>query len=598
MEMLKRILPYFRYLKPVRLQFSLGILFGVLYSVASGLGLPLMAENVFPILFGNTSESPQWLLNLADKYFDGKTDGGFLIICCMAMPLTILLRSLGSIGNGYYMAHAGIHVVQSIQTHMFEKVQSLQLAFFNKYKTGEINLAVMGYPNRIKAIVVDTSNDLIKQPLTLISATSFLLYKSYITKSFFIGLIGLLSIPVIVIIVRRILSYIAVRSKQLVKVEELLESWVLECFQSPIEVRAYNLKKRHLKKFKKKLKSIFKLRLKGTRYSLLISPSIEIVAAIGMAFALYLGTKNGMGEGEFLALIIALYVAYNPIKRIGAIQAMFKRLEAPLDRLEAVLNTKVDIMSPNEPKSLSNPVKGSITFEDVSFKYEANRDVVLENVSLEMEAGKTYGLMGRSGSGKSTLANLILRLYDPSKGRVLIDGLDIKEIDLETLRNQIAYVPQTPILFGATIRENIKIGKFKATRSEVELAAKYANAHEFISSLPNGYDTIVSERGNSLSGGQRQKISIARAFLKNAPILILDEATSSLDNESDADIKDAIEKLCKGRTTIVIAHRLSSLENIDDRILLQDGKLVGFGSHEFLKSNVEDYLNLIKSYNV
>ena len=317
-----------------------------------------------------------------------------------------------------------------------------------------------------------------------------------------------------------------------------------------------------------------------------------------MAFALYLGTKNGMGEGEFLALIIALYVAYNPIKRIGAIQAMFKRLEAPLDRLEAVLNTKVDIMSPNEPKSLSNPVKGSITFEDVSFKYGANRDVVLENVSLEMEAGKTYGLMGRSGSGKSTLANLILRLYDPSKGRVLIDGLDIKEIDLETLRNQIAYVPQTPILFGATIRENIKIGKFKATRSEVELAAKYANAHEFISSLPNGYDTIVSERGNSLSGGQRQKISIARAFLKNAPILILDEATSSLDNESDADIKDAIEKLCKGRTTIVIAHRLSSLENIDDRILLQDGKLVGFGSHEFLKSNVEDYLNLIKSYNV
>ena len=221
--MLKRILPYFRYLKPVRLQFSLGILFGVLYSVASGLGLPLMAENVFPILFGNTSESPQWLLNLADKYFDGKTDGGFLIICCMAMPLTILLRSLGSIGNGYYMAHAGIHVVQSIQTHMFEKVQSLQLAFFNKYKTGEINLAVMGYPNRIKAIVVDTSNDLIKQPLTLISATSFLLYKSYITKSFFIGLIGLLSIPVIVIIVRRILSYIAVRSKQLVKVEELLD---------------------------------------------------------------------------------------------------------------------------------------------------------------------------------------------------------------------------------------------------------------------------------------------------------------------------------------------------------------------------------------
>ena len=596
MNMLKRIIPYFSHLKPVRIQFGLGILFGVLYSLSSGLGLPLMAETIFPILFGNTAESPEWIQNIAENYFDGKTNGIFLIICCMAMPLTILLRSIGSIGNGYFMTYAGVHVIQSIQTEMFKKVQSLQLGFFQKYKTGEINLAVMGYPNRIKAIVVDTSNDLIKQPLTLISATSFLIYKSYVSKSFFIGIIGLLSIPVIVLIVRRILSYIAVRSRQLVKVEEQLESWVLECFQSPIEIRAYNLQDKQIKNFRKRLKSIFSLRLKGTKFSLLMSPSIEIVAALGMAFALYLGTQNGMGEGEFLALIIALYIAYNPIKRIGAIQAMFKRLEAPLDRLEAILNTKIDIASPEIPKNLPNPVLGNISFKNVSFRYDKRTDSALQNVNLEIEAGQTYGLVGKSGSGKTTLANLILRLHDPLEGQVLLDGIDLKDLDLNILRSQIAYVPQAPILFATSILENIKIGNLNATQHEVELAAKYANAHEFIINLPEGYDTVLTERGNSLSGGQKQKISIARAFLKNAPILILDEATSSLDNQSDADIKEAVNQLCKGRTTLVIAHRLSSLENIQNRILLKDGSLIGIDSHESLLRNSKDYLELIKNY--
>ena len=193
---------------------------------------------------------------------------------------------------------------------------------------------------------------------------------------------------------------------------------------------------------------------------------------------------------------------------------------------------------------------------------------------------------------------MVLRLHDPIDGSVTIDGIDLKELELSALRNLISYVPQTPILFGASVLENIKVGKLDATEQEVHTAARYANAHEFITDMPEGYNTILSERGNSLSGGQKQKISIARAFLKDAPILILDEATSSLDNKSDSDIKDSVEKLCMNKTTIVIAHRLSSLEKIENRILLKDGKLIAFGSHEDLKQNSEEYNELIKSYNL
>jgi subfamily B ATP-binding cassette protein MsbA len=595
--MLKKLLPYFKYLKPVWFKFFLGIFFGVIYSLASGLGLPVMVEKVFPILFGNVSKSPEWLINIANIFFEGNLDGGFLLVCCLTIPAIMLIRGIGFIGNGYYMAYAGFSVIQSIQIDMYKKVQSLPLSFFNKYKTGEINAAVMGYPNQIKLAVVDTSNDLVIQPLTLISAISFLIYKSLNNQSFFMVIIGLASAPFIIFLIRRIGAYLATRSKQIVALSEKLGSTVIENFQSPIEIRAYNLESKQISDFISKLKELFKLNLKSTRFSLVMSPSIEFISGLGIAFALFFGVKNGMGEGEFFSLLIALYMIYTPIKKMSAIQNKLKVLEAPLDRLESILDMEATICSPKTPKPINKPFEEAVTFENVNFEYE-NGKTTLQNINISIPFAETIGLVGESGAGKSTFANLLLRLYDPNEGRILFGGTNIKDFDIKELRELISYVPQSPILFNNSILENIRLGNPRATEEEIINAAKLANAHSFISEMENGYQTMISERGNSLSGGQRQRISIARAFLKDSPILILDEATSSLDNKADKEIKETLKNLCKGRTSLIIAHRLSSLEDIKSRMVFQNGEIIGYGEHEELLGSCAHYKEIFEKPNL
>ena len=594
MSILKRLLPYYKYLKPVWFKFILGILFGVLFSLSSGLGLPVMAETIFPILFGNASESPEWLRLFVERWFGNDIENGFLILCCLALPGVMFLRMVGSVGNGYFMAYSGISVVQAIQIEMFKKVQALPLAFFHNHKIGELNAGVMGYPNQIKSVVVDTSNDLIKQPLTLLSAVGFLVYKSFTSDSFFISIIGVISVPFVVFVIRRVGVYLAKRSRQLVAIGESLSSWVIECFQSPVEIRAYNLQERQVNRFVEYLRSIFQLSMKSTRSSLLVSPSIEVVAGAGLALSLYLGVKSGMNQGEFLALGLALYMAYSPIKRIGAIQNKLKMLEAPLDRLEAILFAEESVASPVNTTPMPQPLRGQITFENVDFAYLAEKPV-LSDIDVQINAGQIIGLVGKSGSGKSTFVNLVLRLYDPVQGRILLDGIDLRELDINELREQISYVPQIPLLFNASVAENIRIGKPEASDEAVHEAARQANASDVIDSLPDGYETILSERGNSLSGGQRQRIAIARAFLKDAPILVLDEATSALDNQSDQLIQEALVRLARNRTTIVIAHRMGTLKDVSRRLYFEGGHVVGDGAHSHLMDTVPGYAKLVNS---
>jgi subfamily B ATP-binding cassette protein MsbA len=572
MVSIKPFVPYYKYLKPVWWQFALGILFGVLYSVSSGLGLPIMAETVFPILFGNPEKAPLWLQEFVARWFGEDTEGGFLLVCCLFIPLMMLLRSIGSWGNGYFMTYSGISVVQRLQAEVFTKVQRLPLAFFQRRKTGELNAAIMGYPNQIKSVIVDMSNDLVKQPLTLLSAVGFMIYKSFSSESFFIAAIGVLSIPLLVFPIRRIGRYLAKRAQQLVHKGESLSSWTIESIQSPVETRAYNLESRQILRFVDQLRDIFKLSMKSTRYSLLISPSIEVVASAGLALALFLGVRTGMSEGEFMALGVALYMAYSPVKKIGRIHGQLKQLEAPLNRLESILQAEETVRSTDNPVALPQPLRGEIVFEGVDFEYESGKPV-LRDINVTIPAGQSVGLVGASGAGKSTFVSMVLRLYDPTKGRILLDGVDLRELDLEELRASIAYVPQMPLLFNQSVGDNIRVGRLEADQVAVEEAARQANAWEFIRELPDGFDTVLSERGNSLSGGQRQRIAIARAFLKDAPILILDEATSALDKESDQLIQEAVGRLAKDRTTLSISHRMQLSEIIDSKLLFDINKL-------------------------
>lgn len=590
MTRIKKFFPYFRYLKPIWWKFALGILFGVLFSVSSGLGLPVMAETVFPILFGNTDKAPAWLAAFVERVFGDNPDG-FLIICCILIPLVMLMRACGAVGNGYYMTYSGVYVIQGIQKDVFNKLQELPISFYQRYKTGELMAALMGYPMQIKQVVVDTSNDLIKQPLTFLSAVGFLVYKSFTSDSFFVAVIGVLSIPAIVFPIRQIGKYLAKRSRQLVTMGEALNSASIESIQSPLEIRAYNLESRQKKRFSEQLKGIFFITMKSVRSKLMISPSIEVVAAAGLALALFLGVRAGMSEGEFMALGVALYMAYEPIKKIGNIHAAVRALEAPLKRLEDVLLASDSVPEPQNPTSLPAKVQGRIQFENVSFAYGENLPV-LSHVNTCIDPGETVALVGESGAGKSTFVNLIPRFFDVADGCVRIDGIDVRTLRTSDLRRQIAYVPQAPVLFNASVLDNILVGNPEADEAAVHRAARLAQADEFIRALPNGYQTILSERGNSLSGGQRQRIAMARAFLKDAPILLLDEATSALDNKADASIQEALTELCKNRTTLIIAHRMKSLHGVDRRLYFESGQLRGDGPHEHLMETVPGYQQL------
>jgi subfamily B ATP-binding cassette protein MsbA len=594
MFQLKRFFPYYRHLKPVRWKFALGIFFGVLFSVSSGLGLPLMAETVFPVLFGSPDAAPVWLRAIVERWFADDVQGGFLILCCLFLPLMMGVRAISAVGNGYFMSYTGIYVVQSIQIAVFEKVQSMPLAFFQKYKTGELIASIMGYPAQIKSVVVDMSNDLVKQPLTLLSAIGFLIYKSFVSESFFVAAIGLVSVPVLVFPIRSIGKYVAKRSQQLVGHGESLSSATIESVQSPLEIRAYNLEAPQVQRFVDRLHDIFRLSMKSIRTNLLISPTIEFVSACGIGLSLFLGVKSGMGQGEFLALVIALYMAYSPIKKLGGIHGQLKQLEAPLNRLESVLAEPDTVPEAVDPIPMTQPVRGEIVFKDVCFDYIEGKSV-LNGVSVKIKAGESVGLVGQSGAGKSSFVNLIPRFFDITSGSIEIDGVDVRKLRLRDLRDQIAYVPQMPMLFNASVADNIRVGKANATEMEIKAAAAQANALEFVESLPNGFDTVLSERGNSLSGGQRQRIAIARAFLKDAPILILDEATSALDNQSDQLIQEALVRLAQDRTTLIIAHRMGTLKDVSRRLYFEQGFLAGDGTHAHLIESVPGYAGLVQS---
>ena len=572
MNQLKKFYPYYKYLKPVRWKFALGVLFGIIFSVSSGLGLPIMVETVFPVLFGSPDKAPEWLKAIVEGWFGNDIQGGFLILCCMFLPLMMGVRAVSAVGNGYFMTFSGLYVVQAIQISVFEKVQTMPLAFFHKHKTGQLISTIMSYPSQIKKVVVDMSNDLVKQPLTLLSACSFLIYKSFVSESFFVSIIGLLSVPALVFPIRRIGIYVAKRSRQLIIHGEGLSSATIESVQSPLEIRAYNLEASQVKRFVDQLREIFRLAMKSTRMSLLISPSIEFVSACGIGLSLYLGVKSGMSQGEFLALIMALYMAYSPIKKLGNIHGQLKRLEAPLQRLESVLSEPNTVPESADPVLMVMPVRGEIVFKNVDFHYNES-DPVLSGVNIKIKAGESVGLVGMSGAGKSSFVNLIPRFFDVCSGSVEIDGVDVRTLALKELRSQVGYVPQMPMLFNASVADNIRVGKVDASESEIRAAAQQANALDFVDSLPNGFNTVLSERGNSLSGGQRQRIAIARAFLKDAPILILDEATSALDNESDLLIRQALDRLTEGRTTLIIAHRLNTLEGVHRRLYFAGGSI-------------------------
>lgn len=599
---LARYKRHLHHLRPARWHLIGGLLAGGVFAVSTGAGLPAVMEYLLPIFFNQTDKINPKVVEFAQHWFGDAYADRLLLIACIGLPLMFVVRGISSILNRYWINEAGFIVLENLRLEVFDRLLHLPLAFFQRNKAGDLNARLMGDTDKLKTVVVNVSSEIVKQPLTLLAALGYLVGLSVRHQSALFALIAILSVPLCVVPIRMTARKLVKRSRELAEKGGQLGSVTIETLQSPLEIQAYNLQNRQRTLFNDRIREIFRLSLKTIKYQAVVTPVIEIISVCGFVAALYFGTKHGMTFSVFASLATALYMSYEPIKKLSAIHATLKTGEASLDRLEYVLDTRDTVPPPAAPRALPDgPL--DLVFDRVSFAYEPRPGeqpspaglapaAALVDVSLRAAPGETIALVGASGAGKSTFVTLIPRFFDPGSGRVTLGGVDLRDLDKTALRDRVAVVPQQPLLFNASLADNIRLGRPGATDAEVELAARRAHVHDFIAGQPQGYATMVGERGNSLSGGQRQRIAIARAFLKDAPVLVLDEATSALDSESEAAVQDALRELVKGRLTFMIAHRFSSIKHATRILVFDQGRVVADGPHDELHRTSPVYREL------
>jgi subfamily B ATP-binding cassette protein MsbA len=572
---MRRFVPYFKYLRPVRRQIQAAIFFCVIMAITSSVSLPVLIKVVFPKIFDHSH---------------GTMPLSTVMLWAAAIPVAFFIRALSGYLNSYYVQHAGIRILEAIRADYFRKLQVLPLSFVQSKSSGDLIARGMSDTSQLQNTLTTLASDGIKQPVTLLGALITLIFFAFTSKGVGLVLISMAIVPLSVLPVRYVGKKIIKRAHQLQSHLGSVTSHFSENIAAAREVRAFGLEDRESARFAVASRDLVTAQTKIAKYSQAITPAIEFIAAAGISVTLVYAYGTGIDESTFVAICTALYMSYEPVKKIGAVNNEMKRGRAALDRLEFVLNAPVTITDPVNPTTIGR-LRGDIAFEGVEFSYNPG-EPVLTQVSARIPVGAICALVGPSGAGKTTFANLLPRFYEPIGGRVTVDGIDLRSMRLADLRSNIAVVSQDPVLFNDTIYNNLVLGRAGATRQDVETAARDAYAHDFISKFPQGYDTVVGERGVLVSGGQKQRLAIARAFLRNAPILILDEATSALDSESEAAVKAALAKLLVGKTALIIAHRFSTIRDASMILLFDGGRIVATGDHSQLYSANELYRSL------
>ncbi len=534
------------------------------------------------------------IVNQRIKIFDITISGYdqalmFVFLFALIVFGLVVFKGLFVYGKEYLMASVSQKVLRTMRNKIYSHVVYLPMQFFDREKTG----ATM---NRI---TYDVSNIeyCFSSGISLVQSVVFTII--FLGYMFFIQWELTLFAVIMFPIAGYIIKYFSVRfravNKRITEHLAVVNSYILEALSSIKIVKSYTREDYEKKRFHDKMNKHYDFSMRSVRLTSFLKPINEILSLGGMilviGFAGYRMINGQMNMGDVTAFIVLLTLAYKPVKGLGDTPNVIQRALASADNIFSVLDRQPELRPGFNGKIEIGKIKGEVIFEDVQFSYNGE-DIILRDLSFKVKPGETVALVGPSGAGKSTIINLILKFYLPNKGKILIDGINILDITIKSVRSQIGIVPQETILFSGTIFENIRYGNLDATELEVINAAKAAYAHIFIKNLPDGYQTEIGERGVKLSGGERQRISIARAILSNPRILVLDEATSSLDSESETLVQEATENLMRSRTSFVIAHRLSTIQNVDKILVVNEGKIVQSGNHQDLINQEGLYKNL------
>jgi len=567
-----------KFIKPYKWQFTIAAICMGFSAIFDGVSLAMMVPLADKVLTNKKiilpTKLPLFLSDFIDKI---NNITPLLLLNYMAFAIVILFVLKGVFGflQGYIMSDIGQSIVRDIKAKLYKKFQSLSLDYFTHKRGGEMMSRITNDARIVENAVSYGSTDLVYQGLQVVIFFSLTLF---IYAKFVIFILPPLAI------LGYLISTVGKKLRKLSKTSQEqmadINSILYETISGARIVKAFNMEEYEIKKFNKVNNDYYKVSMKSIKRTLLLSPVTEIVGCIAGVLVFVLGGKEVIAGkisfGVFGLFIGSLLSTIRPFKKLSQVTSLNQQAAAASERIYEVLEAKPSVVDTLSARELTD-FKQNIVFSDVWFNYGDNQ--VLKGITLDVPYGSMLAIVGPSGTGKTTLLDLIPRFYDPKKGTIYIDGLDVKEVTLKSLRQQIGIVSQETILFNDTIRANIAYGKMGATDTEIEQAAIQANAHDFISRMPKGYNTTIGDRGMRISGGERQRIAIARALLKNPPILILDEATSQLDSESERIVQDALDRLIQGRTVFVIAHRLSTVRNAHKIVVLDKGVVVESGSH-------------------
>lgn len=565
MEIYKRLLIY---LKPYRMR--------------------LVLAGVFMLLTSAMIAGQTYLVKPAfDKVLLNK-DLKLLFLLPPAIIIVTILKGITSYVRDYFMGYVGQKVVNDIRDQLYSHATSLSFSYFTKTPTGVIISRIMNDVNLVQGALTRAPSSLVQGISTMLALTVYIIYLNWRLAAFSVVVLPLAGYA-LSIFSRRLRK----TSSQMQEQMAGLTIHLHETIAGVRIVKAFGMESYESRRFADRNKSLFNSLMRAIKTGAVSHPVMELISMLGTSLVIVFGgywiIRGRMTVGEFLSFMTALVFFYKPLKDLSPINNTLQDGIAAAHRIFDVLDTQPEIK--NNPGASALPLDfKTISFQNLSFKYED--DYVLKNINLNVSAGQTIAIVGKSGGGKTTLVNLIPRFYDVTEGAILVDDLDIRNATIDSIRSCTAIVTQQTILFNDTVRNNIAYGSAIRSDGDIVRAARAAYAEDFIRALPLGYDTIIGESGVKLSGGQRQRVAIARALLKNAPILILDEATSSLDTESEREVQKALDTLMKGRTSFVIAHRLSTIMNADRIIVLKDGRIVEQGRHEELLHKGGEYKNL------